>query len=388
LNILLTNDELHEVRGGTQLFIGELALALKERGCQTAIYSWLQGSIAEEIRAQGVSVVSSPADCGFIPDIIHGQHHLATMAALAAHPHTPAIYHCHGYVPWQERPPVHGRILRYVCMAPALQGWMAEITGRAADDILPVPNAVDLKRFSTIRTPGSSPSRALLFGNTVIPPSLLAMLETACDQCGLALDKMGPPFGKTTSAPQELLPGYDLVFAVGRSAIEAMACGCAVMPFDASGFAPIIAPLTLKPLMMRNFTAPKMDTEASTPLLVSHLREYDAASVSEVTRRVRAEFSFEATTDLLRRIYQETIAAWQHGPRPSEEEDSLSLSAYLAGLGPYIKTADERFEILRKSREEAKAKLHLLQQKHETLQQQHAKVLRRLPSFLRRWLLR
>ena len=47
MKLLLTNDELHEVNGGTQLFIGELARELLNRGHEVAVYSWLAGSVAD-----------------------------------------------------------------------------------------------------------------------------------------------------------------------------------------------------------------------------------------------------------------------------------------------------------------------------------------------------
>lgn len=246
MKLLLTNDELHEVRGGTQVFISDLAVALQERGHTVAVYAWLRGSVSAALDARGVPVVESPAACGFVPEVIHGQHHLATMTALCAFPTTPAIYYCHGYGPWQERPPRHPRILKYVGMAEAMRLWLAIETGRPAGEIGIFSNSVHLGRFHKVRELCQRPRRALLYGNAFIPASHVSRLQQTCDRAGIRLDKLGAPFGNAVTAPEEVLPEYDLVFAIGRSALEAMACGCAVMPCSVRGCGPLIEPNSLE----------------------------------------------------------------------------------------------------------------------------------------------
>ncbi len=39
------------------------------------------------------------------------------MAALARFPGVPAIYVCHGWLPWEETPPRHPRLRRYVTVS-------------------------------------------------------------------------------------------------------------------------------------------------------------------------------------------------------------------------------------------------------------------------------
>ena len=43
-------------------------------------------------------------------------HHLETMTALLRFPGVPAVYFCHGWLPWEEAPPRFPRILRYVAV--------------------------------------------------------------------------------------------------------------------------------------------------------------------------------------------------------------------------------------------------------------------------------
>lgn len=110
MKILFTNHRLKE-RGGSELFTAEVTTELLHRGHEIAIFSTVGGPIAEGLRAAGLTVIEDPAACPFTPDLIHSQHHLETMAALTAWPHAPGLYFLHGYGPWEERPPLHPRLL-------------------------------------------------------------------------------------------------------------------------------------------------------------------------------------------------------------------------------------------------------------------------------------
>jgi hypothetical protein len=106
MRILFTNHRLADYTG-TELFIRELASTLQTRGHQVGVFSTVLGKVAEELRGAGVETVCDFKHLSFDPQIIHGQHHLETIAALSAHPGIPAIYFCHSSSAWQEIPPMH-----------------------------------------------------------------------------------------------------------------------------------------------------------------------------------------------------------------------------------------------------------------------------------------
>ena len=103
MRILLTNNTLAR-RAGTELYIRDLAMELMRRGHRPVAYSTELGEVAEELRAATVPVMSSLESLGEAPDIIHGHHHYDTLAAMMWFPETPAIYYCHGWLPWEETP--------------------------------------------------------------------------------------------------------------------------------------------------------------------------------------------------------------------------------------------------------------------------------------------
>ena len=386
MKLLLTNDELHEVRGGTQVFVMDLAKALQERGHEVAVYAWLRGSLAEELTQAGVPVVAVPADCGFVPDLIHGQHHLATMTALTAFPTVPVVYHCHGYAPWQERPPVHPSIICYLGMSRAMVHWMAAVTGRKSEDIVVLPNSVRLDRFRRVREPRQTPKRALLFGNSFIPGEYISRLRSACRKCGITLEFAGAPFGNATSTPEELLPDFDIVFAVGRSALEAMACGCAVFPFSVLGCGPLLCPETLETWGGRNFTVPERGFPVDVNLMTNRIKTFNPSIVSAVTTQIRSNATFARTCEQLETLYQTILQRWLEHPQPTPGEASRAVSAYLASLGPYIKGSDQRIATLRLQHKKSKERLGRLKLRLQVAEDKWNRMQARLPGFLRRWL--
>ncbi len=88
------------LRGGTELFTIEVSVELRKRGHDVAVFSPRVGELAELILAGGVLVKSRLREIPWIPEVIHGQHHLQAMAAMAYFETSPAIYHCHGVTPW------------------------------------------------------------------------------------------------------------------------------------------------------------------------------------------------------------------------------------------------------------------------------------------------
>src|ERR1700704_7076978 len=115
MRILMTLRELIH-RGGSEIFTVEVATELSKRGHEVAVFSPRVGDLAKIMYASGVWVKSRLAEIPWVPDVIHGQHHLQAIAALSYFLDVPAIYYCHGVTPWVEQVPSHPRIRNYVMM--------------------------------------------------------------------------------------------------------------------------------------------------------------------------------------------------------------------------------------------------------------------------------
>src|SRR5688572_29405437 len=146
LRILITN---HFLRGrtGSELYVCELATNLLRRGHSPIVYSPQLGHTARELRAATVPVVDNLDAIGSAPDLIHGQHHVETMSALLHFPSTPAVFFCHGWLPFEETPPKHPRILRYVAVDDTCLDRLVSENGIAEERVEVILNSVDLEQF-------------------------------------------------------------------------------------------------------------------------------------------------------------------------------------------------------------------------------------------------
>ncbi len=281
LRILITNHSLSE-RAGSELYVRDLAIALMKRGHLPVAYSPHCGAVAEELASATVPVVDDLRALGVIPDIIHGQHHLATMTAVLRFPTTPAIFVCHGWAPWEERPPSFPTILRHIAVDDLCRERLLTTADIAADAVSTIYNFVDLDRFTSRREWFASPRRALIFSNTAnIADHRVPAIRAACARFGIGeVDVMGIESGNSIARPEERLPSYDIVFAKARCALEAMASGAAVIVADSAGLGGLVTTQNMQSMRKLNFGVRTMQAAPVTEdNILSELRRYNAEDV-------------------------------------------------------------------------------------------------------------
>src|SRR5579862_4781542 len=115
MRILLTNTILG-TRGGSESFVRDLARGLQAFGHSVMAYSSDPKHQERLLESDVIPVATDLERLPFAPDVIHGQHHLDAMTAIAGLPGVPALYHCHGAV-WREAIPAHPRIHRYLAVS-------------------------------------------------------------------------------------------------------------------------------------------------------------------------------------------------------------------------------------------------------------------------------
>ena len=316
--------------GGTELFVDEVTRALHARGHQVAVYAGAVGEPAGYLRGCGVAVVTDPRDCPWEPDIIHGQHRIHALKALAAFPGCPAILHLHGFLPDLEKPFIHPRIGLYLVTSP----WLAERwtigLGLPKEKFEIVLNHVDTRRFTTTRTPPDIPRQALVYGNSGIGEQQSAVLREACGAAGISLDFAGMVGGRYERVPEELLPRYDLVFAVGRSALEAAASGCGVIPVYGNMADELLGVGNYERLRAQNMSVRLSHHEKlTTAWITAQMSRWDADDIERVGRRIREDASLECVSHQLEDIYKRVTAAFPLTARSPLEEELCAALAVL-----------------------------------------------------------
>ena len=325
MKILITQRELRH-RCGTELFTIEVAKELRHRGHEVVVFCPRFGDLAQILLNSGVPVKSKLAEIPWCPDVIHGQHHLQAMSAMTHFGTTPGIYYCHGVSPWVERPPEHPRIASYVVMCKWMELRMYSEFGIPDAKVCTIPNFVNTARFSRVRKPLQQPTRALLFGNTCLPLETLGKLEESCRAAGISLEKMGAGYGTLQPRPEMFLPEFDLVFATGKCAFEAIACGCAVITLLPGLGGQLVTPENVDHWVYSNF-GPRYYTSAAAigkEWLERELANYSAISIAELTETVRREYTLNATVERLVTLYTNAVAF----PRGNSQPD-LEIVPYL-----------------------------------------------------------
>jgi hypothetical protein len=336
VRVLLTNNTLKS-RAGTELYVLDVARRLKQLGHEPVAYSPHLGEVAELLAVARVPVVGDLSHLPFRPDIIHGHHHIETMTALASLPDVPAIYFCHGSIPWQEMPPVFPRILRYVAVDEACRDRIVREAQVPFEKIRLLLNFVDTDVFRPRSALPSRPARALVLSNNASEGNYTAAVRAACERSGITLDVRGLANGNPTNEPQNLLQHYDIVFAKARAAIEAMAVGCAVVLVDAAGLGPMVTTANFATLRRNNFGFRALVDEPSVENISKAIQTYDAGESARVRDLIRAEAKMTDAVEQIVRIYSEVVA--ENAQRPRNPVAELNaLGAYLQTLNTIIKT--------------------------------------------------
>lgn len=329
LRVLLTNNTL-ALRAGSELYLRDVALALLSRGHTPIAYSPTLGEMADDLRRATIPVIDDLRHLGEPPDVIHGQHHTETMTALLHFRGVRAVYVCHGWMPWQEAPPVFPRIHRYVAVDDLCRERVVSEAGVAADRVEVIPNFVDLARFTPRGPLPSRPERALVFGFDASDDTYAPIVREACARAGIGtVDVVGYGNGNPTPTPERLLGEYDLVFAKGRSALEALAVGCAVVLCDVRGVGPMVGMAGVDRLRALNFGIRTLIRPMDAATVLEEIRRWDPADAAATSAHIRRVADREHAVERLVALYEQSRSAPPRAGEGDAAAESDAAAAYL-----------------------------------------------------------
>jgi hypothetical protein len=335
MRILLTNNTL-AAHAGSELYIRDLAVELMRRGHQPVAYSTQLGAVAGELRAATIPVIDRLELLGEPPDIIHGQHHYETLSALLRFPGIPALYYCHGWLPWEEATLLHPNIHHYVAVDELCRERLIAEGGIDPERIEVILNFFDERLFPP-RTPlPRKPKLALIFSNDFREGAELNILKQACARHGIELHVRGLHNGNPTARPGSVVAAYDIVFAKARSAIEAMAVGAAVVLCSPGRLGPMVTSGNFAPLRQWNFGIRTLDRPLDVDLVAAELGKYDSADAGRVSQLTRDACELQPAVDRILDLYQRVIVAARHEPADSSRV-SASAARYLERWAPVYK---------------------------------------------------
>ena len=331
MRILITNERLDQ-RAGSDGFVRDLARGLQALGHYVIVYGSDQHQRPRFLERDSIPVAADLERLPFRPDIIHARHHLDAMTAVSGLPGVPAIHHC--IAPASSIVlPVHPRIHRYVAPSTDVAGRLAgEGIGEERIDL--VGNAVDLQRFARRREPATPPRRVLVYDDELGADSpVVSAIRAAAAARGLSLDHLGRRFGRVIDNPELRLLDYDIVCARGRKAIEALACGCAVMIIAHDRGERLVDRLDVARLRDTDFSVGADAPVASADRLAAAFAGYAPESAAAATAEVRSACDFPRLASELEAVYRSAIAMHQG--------DVADPARYLEKLLPSIKRMEK-----------------------------------------------
>jgi hypothetical protein len=155
---------------------------------------------------------------------------------------------------------------------------------------------------------------------------------------GIKLD-LWLPHGDTR-APEVVLPEYDIVLAAGRSAIEAMACGCALLPISQTACLDFVDPLNFYSFQNQNFS-PKLTTGHFTAeSVIKALESYHPDRTATVTAMIRSECTLDNAVDSLEPLYLKTVDEFRKPNFASQvviKNEFHAIANYIQSIMPIVR---------------------------------------------------
>jgi glycosyltransferase involved in cell wall biosynthesis len=328
---------------GTVVYTRDLALELLRRGHRPIVYTWLGGAVGRELESAGVPVFEDLWRLRITPDVIHGHHRPLVRGAILRFPGVPVVACCHNPTdPW-DAPAPDPQIGRYLGVSELCAKRFLDL-GAPAARISVRPNFVDLARFTPRPPLPVQPARALIFSNYATAETHLPAIQAAAERLGLSLEVVGRGVGRTVDDPERLLPNFDLVFAVGKSALEAMAVGTAVVLCDRPGLGPMVTAAEFPGLRTMNFGLAALVDPVTPEGVERAVARYDPADAARVQAMVRSSCGLEsAASDLIeiyRRVIDEAAAARDADPASGSKQGSsrrrLAVARYRLSKAPTV----------------------------------------------------
>jgi len=271
-------------------------------------YSTQLGTVAEYLKEIGIATVSDLDNLPVQPDVIHGQHFFETLTASFKFPNTPVAFFCHGVLPWQEIPPILPSIHKYIVISPSIADKLMLEHGIPRDNIEIILNFVDLDRFPSRSPLPTVPRKALVFSNYATERNNVPIIREACNNRGISLEIAGLSSGNHIIEPGAYLAQFDIVFATGRSALEATAVGAAVIVYNEIGLGEMVTTKNYDEIRSNNFGL-RCVRSAVTPAAVSNqLHFYDPSEAATVSTRIRSDANLKSAIKSIVSVYEQLIS--------------------------------------------------------------------------------
>jgi hypothetical protein len=257
MKVLLSNHHL-VAREGSELYVRELAGALRDRGHEVGIFTFHPGAVAEQIRSEGVRIFTT-ADRheleAFRPDVAHLHHGPCLWYLGSLSLDCPIVFSSLGVIPPHEAPPpVWGGVAFGVSVSEEVRARQAGSPFGQAVPLRVLRNWFDDRGWN--RPPAEvppTPRHRIAVVSNHIPEGLRADLEALSAAGRVTWTHFGLPHRSVQLGPAELAP-FDVVVTIGRTALLAAAMGKPCLLYDVHGCDGLMSADRLMDLASVNFS--------------------------------------------------------------------------------------------------------------------------------------
>jgi hypothetical protein len=309
MRILLTNHHLQSF-GGTETYTLTLADALSRRGHQVTVYSKFAETLASELARRGVGLATDlDAIKQSVFDVAHVHHNICAYEVRYCFPELPVVYVSHGVLPFLESAPIVDLgIARFVAVSEEVEERLLQ-EGVARERLRLCRNVVDDELFGPSLEPlPDRPRRALVLSNR-IDSSTEAEIGRACERSGIQCLVMG---ARTTPVDYSELPALircaDLVFTLGRGAVETMLCGRIPFILDINGGDGLVTPGNVHEIMRCNLSGRRFSRHFDAAAIMKELEDWRPGNGPELRDISAREFGAAARAAELEGIYRQAVS--------------------------------------------------------------------------------
>jgi hypothetical protein len=141
--------------------------------------------------------------------------------------------------------------------------------------------------------------------------------------------------GRIADKPEDLMPEFDLVFASALTAMEAMACGRAVVVCDGRGLAGLVTADRFLTWRRMNFGFRTLRQPLEVEAIGREIDGYDSEESHLVCLQLREEGGFDTYTDALINLYTQVIEEHRQAPVATEAV-TTALAYHLQEWSPRL----------------------------------------------------
>ena len=319
MNILFSTHHLFTY-SGTETYAITLIKSLTKRKHNVTVYSkYLNINKYEFLKSKRLKFVNDLEKIKHIKfDIIHAQHNVNTIELRYFFPHTPMVVVYHGIKPALEQPVTKElNITTHIAVSQEIKDYLIK-QGIPCHKIIICPNMFDTKLFYSINPLHLQPQKALIF-SSYTKKITEKRITKACQHLNISVDLFRTKYGQIKYTKiNQILNRYDLIFTVGRGAIESILAGRLVIVISDIYLGRKIKPDNFDKIKTNNFSGRHYKSKPFVKTIIREIKKYNPQDIRQLQNKAIREYSTEIVVPKLEKVYQNSIKNFQNLPFDSK----------------------------------------------------------------------